>query len=80
MKPPVEDCLFEGLLPDLKKEVTKRFRCAAFGHRCYGVEWVMSVAFRALICVEFVMGKKTSAQYSPFVHLKGNLENHDVWA
>ena len=65
----VDDCLFEGLLPDLKKEVTNRFRCAAFGHRCYGVEGVMSVAFGAMICVEFVMGEKTSAavqSVSPF--------------
>ena len=49
--------------------VTNRFRCVAFGHRCYGVEGVMSVAFGALICVEFVMGEKTGAtvqSVSPF--------------
>ena len=61
MLPPVDDCLLEGLLPDLRKEVTNRSRCAVFGQLSCGVEGVMSVAFGALICVKFVMGKKTSA-------------------
>ena len=78
MLPPVDDCLLEGLSPDLKKEVTNRFRCAAFGHRSYGVEGVMSVAFGALICVKFVMGKKTSATVQYVCPFEGNLENHDV--
>ena len=60
-----------ALLPDLKKEVTNTFRCAAFGHRSYGVEGVMSAAFGVLICVKFVMGKKTSATVQSICPFEG---------